>query len=242
MPSSSHHDTDAAAAPPSIVPPVTVNVPASAVVAQKKAATAPLTWTVADASGIWYIYAPHWATRATGVLVCVHDTFVKRTTAMSWLTPEWAKRQVLKGQELRIAEEPMAVSDENEKKRHKWTHLHRVVKLGEMERCKAELIEARKRLGSATAELSRSKKVDTNLEKAKRALMTARMNLRDELAQNKAAGLPVDVDPFSEEFTQWTEKQLDTDFSIEGVGKRPVQITPFSYSVESGLTGGDVVE
>jgi len=204
----------------------------------------PMKWSVSDAEGVWYIYAPHWATRAAGVLVCLQKTYVKRTTAMSWELPEWGKREALMGQELRIAEQPTFVTDPKEKTRHKWIHLHRCVKLGEMERAKAELIEARRKLNSANTKLKKVSKADDALSEAQRHLELAKQKLRRELAEREKLGLKVDVDPFSPDFhTGPTDEQNAKGSSEDTVLEPPAPVhdfglTPFSYSAETGLTGG----
>jgi hypothetical protein len=200
----------------------------------------PLEWTVHDAEGVWYIYAPHWATRAAGVLVCLQKTFIKRTTAMSWELPEWGKREALRGQELRIAEEPTFVTDPNEKNRHQWIHLHRTIKLGEMEKAKAELIEARRRLLRANSKLNKVKKVDSALAEAQAALARAKTKVRAELAERDRLGLPKDVDPFSKDFcTDAAGETVVEDLMLVPPAPPTAPIVePFAYSAATGVTGG----
>eukprot|EP00941_MAST-03F_sp_MAST-3F-sp1_P005599 g5599.t1 len=204
----------------------------------------PFVWGVADMEGVWYIYAPHWATRTAGILVSLEDTFIKRTTEMSWELPNWGKRQIRKGQELRIATDPTFVKDEKEKTRHKWIHLHRCIKLGEMEQAKAELLEAQKKLSKANVKLTEDKKVDLELEKAQSALLAARQNVVLELRKRKELGLEADVDPFSEDFdTSPTDDSVPSPskgkFTLEQPEpEKKVNLVPFAYVPGEGVKGG----
>jgi len=168
---------------------------------EKKSTSSPKRhFSVSDCQGYWYIYAPHWEVRTSNLIRCLDTTFVKRTTQYSWELPEHEKREVHKGFEIRVSYPPKIVSDEKEKSRHKWTHLHRQIHLGDYERCKAELIEAKVRLMESQRRLERERVDEKQLKDAKRELAIAKADLEREMKERKRLGLPLDIDPFDESF------------------------------------------
>ena len=125
---------------------------------------------------------------------------MKRTTQYSWELPEHEKREVHKGFEIRVSYPPQIVTDVKEKSRHKWTHLHRQIHLGDYERCKAELVEAKVRLIESQRRLEREKVDEKALKDAKRELAIAKADVEREMKERKRLGLPLDIDPFDESF------------------------------------------
>lgn len=93
------------------------------------------------------------------------------------------------------------MDDPKEKNRHKWTHLHRRVHLGEIERCKAELLDARAKLVESQKRLQQEREDETALTQAKKDLADAKAAVDQEMSLRKKLGLPMDVDPFSENFS-----------------------------------------
>jgi len=160
----------------------------------------PQPWTSSDCQGYWYIYAPHWEASTKGLIVALETTFVKRSTAYSWELPEWEKREVPVGFEMRISSPPAHVSDEKERNRHKWTHLHRQIHLGDYEKCKAELAEAKERLVDSQKRLNKERDDAIALKRAKEDLARAKADVARELQLRESLGLPMNVDPFDESF------------------------------------------
>eukprot|EP00939_MAST-03C_sp_MAST-3C-sp1_P002916 g2916.t1 len=160
----------------------------------------PQPWSSSDCQGYWYIYAPHWEAKTKGLIVAIETTFVKRSTAYSWELPEWEKREVPPGFEMRISGPPRDVIDPREKNRHKWTHLHRQVHLGDYERCKAELSEAKERLEKSEKRLQREEADVKAFARATKDLALAKAEFQKEMDMRKRLGLPMDVDPFDESF------------------------------------------
>jgi acylphosphatase len=168
----------------------------------KKEKTSPKRhFSVSDCQGYWYIYAPHWEVRTSNLIQCLETTFVKRTTQYSWELPEHEKREVHQGFQIRVSYPPAIVADKKEKSRHKWTHLHRQIHLGDYERCKAELIEAKVRLMESQRRLEREKVDEKALKDAKRELAIAKADLEREMAERKRLGLSIHIDPFDESFS-----------------------------------------
>ena len=156
----------------------------------------PLTWSISDTQGHWYIYAPHWRSVTAGLLVCVERSFVKRTTAYSWQLPEGG-REVAAGQELRIEESrPMLRANMRKARVDAPSQADPLAPW----RCVAELVEARKRLNRAEKKSAQERDHAAALGAAQQTLLQARARLGHELDERRRLGLSMEIDPFDASF------------------------------------------